>query len=109
MANDLIVDEFGINFVMGVSFDMSSNTSLEFKFLKPDQETYLTKVGVLGATELVTSVGTFAANTWAYYTFVDGDLDQDGTWKAELKYNDADPTQLYSTIAEFEVNANLSG
>jgi len=106
-TNPLIKTEFGIQFVMGTGFDMSAQTGLQFTFLKPDASTKITVPGTLGTTELVTSAGTFAANTWASYIFADGDLDQAGIWKAELRFQDGSPSQLFSTIAEFEVVEGL--
>ncbi len=119
MSVQLIQNEFGVRFVLGVSFDMSGNTALEFHFIKPDCVSELFVVGVLGTTELVTDAGTFAANTWAYYDFIDGDLDQFSSganlWRADLKYlgpnSSVTPTiaaaQLFSEPVQFEVDQAL--
>lgn len=107
-TRELIVGEFGMDFVMGVSFDMSGNTSLQFTFLKPDKQT-LVVVGVLGTTVLNTTEGIFAANTWASYTFKDGDLDQVGTdakgnpWSAVLDYFVSTTEKFTSSEANFDV------
>lgn len=107
-TRDLIVDEYGMDFVMGVSFDMSGNTSLQFTFLKPDKTT-LVVVGVLGTVAINTTEGLFAANTWASYTFVNGDLDQVGTiaagdpWNAVLDYFVGATEKFTSTEAVFSV------
>lgn len=106
-SRNIIVDEFGINFVMSTGFDMSQNTSLSVEFLKPDCMTRLSVPAVLGANDLQTTLGTFSANTWAFYRFVDGDLDQTGLWKAQLIYEDATPAKLFSSIVEFEVEDKL--
>ena len=115
MAVQLVVDEFGIRLVLGVSFDMSANTDLEFTFIKPDCTTTLIVPGVLGTTVINTDQGTFAANEWAYYSFVTGDLDQPSDtvnkWRVELRYqgpNGPDPVaQLYSVPVAFDVSQRL--
>lgn len=115
MSVQLIQGEFGVRFILGVSFDMSSNTSLEFHFIKPDCIDELLVAGVLGTSEIITDAGTFAANQWAYYDFVTGDLDQasDGAnlWRADLRYegpnSSTTPTiavaRLFSEPVSFEV------
>lgn len=81
---------------------MAANTSLSFTFTKPD-ETTLTVVGQLGVPPVITPLGIFAANTYAIYTFVNGDVDQDGEWAVRLTYLDATPAQLISSIGKFTV------
>lgn len=97
------VGEYGIVFRFGVSFDMSGESSLTFNFTKPDGTT-LSVPGLLGTTQISTPLGSFAANTWAYYTFVQGDVDQIGAWTVRLTYLDASPARLISTIGHFTVN-----
>ena len=122
MSVQLIQNEFGVRFVLGVSFDMSANTSLEFHFIKPDCITELFVVGELGTSEITTDAGIFAENEWAYYDFVDGDLDQASDdanlWRADLKYlgpnSSVSPViasaQLFSEPVAFEVdNALVAG
>ena len=116
MSVQLIQNEFGIRFVLGVSFDMSGQTDLQFHFIKPDCVTELLVTGVLGTTEIITDAGVFAANEWAYYDFVDGDLDQasDGAnlWRADLRYQGTNDTivdaQLFSEPVSFEVDDALT-
>ena len=108
MANDIFVDNYGMDLVMGVGFDMSSNTSLTFRFLKPDLTTVVEKTGILGTIEVTTTEGVFAANTWASYTFVDGDLDQIGTWTVELVY-EAASTKITSVAKTFDVVTDIDG
>ncbi len=66
-------------------------------------------MGTLGTTILPTTEGIFAANQWAEYTFVDGDLDQVGTeakgnpWSAVLDYFVGSTEQLTSSEANFDV------
>lgn len=90
-SRELIVGEYGMDFIIGVSFDMSGNTSLQMTFLKPDKTT-LQVAATLGTIQITTSEGIFEANEWAFYTFVDGDLDQVGNeakgnpWTSVLDY-----------------------
>lgn len=105
----LIVGAFGMLFIMGVSFDLSGNSSLQFTFLKPDKTT-LVAVGVIGTTSLTTTQGIFAPNTWASYTFQDGDLDQVGTtakgnpWKVVLDYFVSATEKFSSSGDDFDVS-----
>lgn len=115
MAVQLIQNEFGIRFAMGVSFDMSGQTDLEFHFIKPDCVTELLVAGVLGTSPLVTDVGTFAADEWAYYDFVAGDLDQASDarnkWRVDLRYQGTNGpianAQLFSEPVQFDVDPAL--
>ena len=97
------VNEYGVVLQMCVSFDMSAYTSLSFTFTKPDSTT-LTVAGVLGTNTIATPLGTFTANTYAYYTFVQGDVTQVGEWTVRLTYLDASPAKLISTVGTFTVN-----
>ena len=96
------VNEYGIALQMGVSFDMSSNTSLSFTFTKPSGTT-LTTIATLGSTQITTPVGIFAPNTWAQYTFTAGQVSEAGVWQVRLTYHDASPAQLISSIGKFTV------
>lgn len=83
--------EEGIIFRFATSFDMSSNTSLSTAITKTTSGGAVTTdtwVPSLGTSELTgTPLGTLAANTWASYTTVTGDLDVAGTYTAILTYN----------------------
>jgi hypothetical protein len=112
MAIQLIQNEWGIRFVMGVSFDMSGETDLQFHFIKPDCVTEFNAVGVLGTTQItIETHGILAANTWAYYDFLDGDLDQASDdvnkWRVDLRYQGTNTpvaaAQLFSEPASFDV------
>lgn len=96
------VDEYGVILQFGVSFDMSSTTGLSFTFTKPDLTT-LTVVGTLGTLQITTTEGIFAANTYATYRFINGDIDQAGEWSVRLTYLDASPARLISTVGTFTV------
>lgn len=96
------VNEYGVTLQFGVSFDMSANTSLSFTFTKPDLST-LTVAGTLGTIQITTTEGIFAANTYATYRFVAGNVDQAGDWSVRLTYLDASPARLISTIGHFTV------
>ena len=115
MAIQLIQNDFGVRFIIGVSFDMSSNTGLQFHFIKPDCTTELTVAGVLGTTPISTDSGIFAADEWAYYDFVTGDLDQASDsvnkWRADLRYlgpnGPIGSAQLFSEPVSFDVEPAL--
>ncbi len=101
-VGSLIVGESGNKFQMGVSFDMSAQTALEFTFTKPDGTT-LVVAGVLDVNPFVDQGFSFAANESAFYIWLVGDLDQDGDWTARLQYTDVSLV-LISTISTFEVD-----
>ena len=119
MSVQLIQNEYGVRFVLGVSFDMSAFTDLQFHFIKPDCISELFVDGELGTAEIVTDAGIFAANTWAYYDFVDGDLDQASDdanlWRADLRYQGPNSSvspaisvaQLFSEPVSFDVDDAL--
>lgn len=96
------VNEYGVILQFGVSFDMSVETFLSFTFTKPDGTT-LTVMGTLGTSPVTTPLGIFAVHTYATYTFLQGQVDQAGTWEVRLKYQDATPAQLISTVGTFVV------
>ena len=95
------VNEYGVQLAFNSSFDMSAETSLSLALTKPDG-TVLTKTPTLGVVPLVTTEGTFAANEYVTYTFINGDVDQAGIWCAQLTYNDA-TQHLISDIGHFTV------
>ena len=119
MSVQLIENEYGVRFVLGTSFDMSANTDLQFHFIKPDCISELFVDGVLGTSPITTDAGIFAANEWAYYDFVDGDLDQASDdanqWRADLRYQGPNSSgspviasaQLFSEPVSFEVDPAL--
>lgn len=81
------VGEYGLAYRLNVSYDMSSNTSLSFEFVRPDKSV-IVRDGVLGTAALVTEeYGTFPANQYASYVFADGDLTLPGKYTARLIYN----------------------
>jgi hypothetical protein len=96
------VNEYGVVLQFCVSFNMSAYTNLSITFTKPDLTT-LTVPATLGAITVSTPLGTFAAQTYATYVFVQGNVDQAGEWSARLTYQDAGPTQLISTPRTFTV------
>lgn len=98
------VGEFGVVLQFGASFDMSANTALSITFIKPDLTTLIV-TPTLGTEPVSTPLGVFAANTYAVYTFVSGDVDQAGMWSARLTYTDTmAATLLISTIGTFSVS-----
>lgn len=105
--------EYGVAFLYSTGFDMSSQTSVSLLFWKPDnpwsEDTNstpsLTKTSgvTVGAAPIVTTLGTFATNKYLKYTFVNGDVDQDGVWSCRATYNDATGQHLISDVSEFTV------
>lgn len=98
------VNEYGVVFQFGVSFNMAAHTSLSLTYTKPDATT-LTVTPTLGTVDVSTPLGTFSANTYVTYTFVNGDVDQAGSWSARLTYQDATPAKLISTSGSFTVGS----
>ena len=99
------VGEYGVQFVLGTSFDMSANTSLSLTFTKPDGTTLtVTNPAVtISASPIVTTAGTFDANTYFLYTFVSGDVSVAGDWTVRGTYNAAGPVHLISSIGYFTI------
>jgi len=102
--------EFGIACVFYTAYDMSGYTTISIQFTKPDG-TILAPTNpdvTVPAVPLVTALGTFPANEYAQYYFVDGDLDQLGTWYARVIYDKANalpPQRLISNSSTFTVTA----
>lgn len=94
------VGEYGIALQFGTGFDMSSQTSLHIQFTKPNG-TVLTVVGTLGT---ILSAP-FSANQYVKYTFVNGDIDQAGSYQVRAIYDDGLPSHLISDIGTFVVGA----
>ncbi len=99
----MFVNEYGIVFQFGVSFNMSANTSLSFTFTRPDATT-ITVAGALGTVTIDTTAGIFLANTYATYVINGGDLNQAGEYSVRLTYIDASPARLISSIGLFTVS-----
>lgn len=98
------VGEYGLNFNVNTNYTLTSATSLVMNFTRPDGTTF-TGTPTVGASPLVTTdQGTFAANQYASYPFVAGDLSQEGTYGVRLVYVDA-TKRLVSDPASFTVNA----
>lgn len=100
-------NEYGVACVFNTSFNMSSFTTLQIQFTKPDGITVLTATATCPNTNITTSLGTFLANQYAQYYFQAGDLNQTGVWSARVLYTNtgASPAQhLISNISTFTVN-----
>ena len=98
--------EWGVEFYLAVSFDLTANTALDLVFTKPD-ETTMTRSKpqvVVGATTLNSTLGTLPAGTYVTYTFAVGEVDQAGVWTARLTYSDVSRS-LVSDPATFTVAA----
>lgn len=102
------VGEWGVVFLFSTGFNMQNETSLSLKFTKPDgttmTETNATGVSV-GTTNITTTLGIFPAYEYVQYTFKNGDVNQAGTWVAQLTYQDATPQNLISDPAQFVVSS----
>ncbi len=99
--------EYGVACVFYTAYDMSAFTSLQIKFTKPDGEILLA-TATCPAVLIVTALGTFPANQYAQYYFVDGDLDQLGTWFARVIYTNTNASpdlHLISNSSSFKVTA----
>lgn len=108
------VNEYGIQFAFwtgnpgGGGFNLAGFTSLQINFTKPDGTaltvTNLTTPNAVSISNqtLVTSLGTFAPNTYFLYTFKNGDVNQAGAWTARAIYTDA-VQHLISGIATFTI------
>ena len=99
------VGEYGVQFVLGTSFDMSANTSLSLTFTKPDGTTLTVSNPdvTIDAAPITTTAGTFDANTYFLYTFESGDVNQSGDWSVRGTYNAAGPVHLISSIGYFTI------
>ena len=99
------VGEYGINFVLGVGYNISGFSSLTLTFTKPDGTTLVVTdpAVAVGSGDIVTELGTFADETYATYTFQSGDVDQDGEWSVILTYVDGSK-QLFSDVARFTID-----
>ena len=97
--------EYGIAHNLSVGYDMSGKTSLALNYVRPDKTTFtVTDPNVtLGASPLITSAGTFAANQYVTYTFRAGDIPVPGAYTARLIYNDA-TKRLISDQVTFTIN-----
>ena len=97
------VGEYGNEFKLNVKEDISSNTALALEFIDPCGTAY-TKVAALGTTQAVTYAGTFPANWYAKYTFVQGDVEVAGWWKVRVAVTYA-AKLLKTDYTRFEVLA----
>lgn len=99
------VGEYGLTFNMNVNYDISSNTTLNLVFTRPDATTFTaTNPAVsVGSISLVTPIGTFAANQYSIYIIALGNLTVAGTYTVRLTYIDS-TKRLISDISSFIVS-----
>jgi len=99
MTDVVRVGESGKAHRVGVKFDMSANTSINFVYTKPSNAT-LSVSGVLGTTQETIDGILVAANFWASYTFGPGELDESGEWDLQLTYNNtaATPDDIFKNL-----------
>ena len=100
--------EFGVQVLLGTSFDMTINTSLSLTFIKPDLTTLtVTSPAVtIDPAEYIpatTPPGNFPGNTYFIYTTQPGDIDQAGEWSVRGTY-EAPGIQLISDPITFTID-----
>jgi hypothetical protein len=74
----------------GTPFDMSLNTSLALVYTKPSGAT-LAVTPTLGSTTETLDGQEFTANTWWFYDFQTGELDETGDWNVDFTYTNTTP------------------
>ncbi len=84
-------------------YDMSDSTELTLVFTKPDGST-LTKTTATGVTAPAVAIESILASTYFEYTTIEGDIDQDGEWSVQGKYEDATPKCFISGTDTFTVD-----
>jgi hypothetical protein len=102
----MIVNEWGVLLRFSTGFNLSAFVTLSIVFTKPDGSTFTRTNPQVTApnTDVTTTEGLFAANTYAQYTFQPGDVDQAGVWCAHVVYDD--PGQhLLSDPGHFTIDA----
>ncbi len=99
-------NEYGVACVFSTAYDMSTFTTLQIQFTKPDG-TILLATATCPNTNVVTALGTFLANQYAQYFFVAGDLNVLGVWSARVIYTKTGSPnlKLISNISTFTVTA----
>ncbi len=99
--------EYGVACVFYTAYDMSTFTTLQIQFTKPVSGDILLATATCPNVDVVTALGTFLANEYAQYFFVDGDLDELGVWYARVIYTKTGSPnlKLISNSSSFEVTA----
>lgn len=110
MANvNLKVGEIGRIFRYATGYDMSSETEITIKFVKPDATT-VSKVTADGITlkNALTdpTLGALSSNEFADYVIESGVFDQAGAWSAQLTYTDGTLTLIADSVV-FTVDAAI--
>jgi len=98
------VGEYGVVFVFGSSYTLTGYSDLILTFTKPSGAELVASGAdvTINAAERTTTAGVFAGNTYALYTFADGDVDEAGVWSVRLTFQDTG-IQLISLPATFTV------
>ncbi len=99
--------EYGVASVFYTAYDMSAFTTLQIQYTKPVSGDILLVSATCPNVDVVTALGTFLANEYAQYFFVDGDLDEVGVWYARVIYTKTGSpnVKLISNSSSFEVTA----
>ena len=74
------IGEYGKRIYVNCGEDISTATGVSIELTKPD-ETVVELTSVIGSSPLsVDCDQTYSANEYIYYTTIDGDIDQEGTY-----------------------------
>lgn len=106
MSINVNVGEYGIAVAMGLNYNITGYTALGITLIRPDLTSLdrSTAFVTVGAVDLATEFGTFAAGQYAIYLIQPGDLTIPGQYIIRLTYTDASK-RLVSDAAGFMVNA----
>ena len=104
MASEIHVNDIGTRFLVTVkdgadAVDISSATSLDINFRKPDDS-------ILNRTGSLLDDGS-AVSGVMYYDTVAGDMDSAGNWKLQGKITLSSTGVFYTDIHTFKVYRNL--
>lgn len=85
---ELNIGEYGSDLYCNANYDLSSASSITLDITRPDG-TKLSVAATRGTVDAtIAGEGTFAANSYAKYTLVDGDLNQAGEYRVRMTYLD---------------------
>lgn len=104
------VGEYGIQFNLNVSYNISAFTGLIITFTRPSGSTF-TRTGAnvtAPAVPLVTDIGTFAASQYAQTYFQLGDISEAGTYRARLTYDNSGLTPALHLVSDDTVTFTVN-
>lgn len=90
----------GITGEDGSPFDLSSQTSLSLVFTKESGNT-LTVTPSIGSTTETIDGEEFVANTWIFYDFNPGEVDESGNWSVNFTYTNTtlNPDDIFQNLS----------